>query len=98
MSNSYFQSAPFGLPLRNRTVSPCRKTQPASRWMNQQVNFSGDTSPMPLLRTLLDRERGGGRSLLTPQLRELYDGDLLFAPASANGPYTVANFVSTLDG
>jgi riboflavin biosynthesis pyrimidine reductase len=53
---------------------------------------------MPLLRTLFNSERGTRQPLLTPQLAELYDGDLRFLRGSAHGPYTVANFVSTLDG
>jgi riboflavin biosynthesis pyrimidine reductase len=69
---------------------------------------------MPLVQTLLDREKIA-ESLLTPALREMYDGDLHFpaAPPDPPGsstraasarvevverPYVIANFVATLDG
>lgn len=50
-----------------------------------------------MLKTLSDRERVHGSHALTPTLRQLYDGDLQF-PAADQGPYVIANFVSTLDG
>ena len=36
--------------------------------------------------------------MLPAELRHLYDGDLWFAGGAADRPYTIGNFVSTLDG
>ena len=36
--------------------------------------------------------------MLPAQLRHLYDGDLWFGGETAGRPYTIGNFVSTLDG
>lgn len=53
---------------------------------------------MALVRTLIDRDADNFESTLSPGLRELYDGDLLFPTSAAERPYVIANFVSTLDG
>jgi riboflavin biosynthesis pyrimidine reductase len=53
---------------------------------------------MRFLQTLLDREPQHPTHALPQALLELYDGDLQFPAASAERPYVVANFVSTLDG
>src|ERR1700746_2316770 len=52
---------------------------------------------MPLVHTLLDREKIA-EPFLTPALREMYDGDLQFPAPPGERPYVIANFVSTLDG
>jgi riboflavin biosynthesis pyrimidine reductase len=49
------------------------------------------------LRTLFDNTPAGA-AVLPPELRRLYDGDLRFAGGSADRPYVIGNFVSTLDG
>ena len=51
---------------------------------------------MQLLKTLIDQKPGHGKQALTAPLHELYDGDLQFPVC--RGPYTIANFVGTLDG
>jgi riboflavin biosynthesis pyrimidine reductase len=53
---------------------------------------------MTPIRTLVDREQDKRKPVLTPGLRDLYDGDLYFQTSSAERPYVFANFVSTLDG
>jgi riboflavin biosynthesis pyrimidine reductase len=53
---------------------------------------------MTLIRTLLDRDQGFFEPALPSGLRDLYDGDLPLRRASAQRPYVVSNFVSTLDG
>lgn len=53
---------------------------------------------MQFIRTLIDHEKWDGPPELPPSLRELYDGDLNFPSRSAQRPYVVANFASTLDG
>jgi riboflavin biosynthesis pyrimidine reductase len=53
---------------------------------------------MRLVRTLIDCDKQDAESVLTQELRELYDGDLrLHTPGPAR-PFVIANFVSTLDG
>jgi len=51
---------------------------------------------MQLLKTLIDQKPGHGKQALTAPLHELYDGDMQFPVC--RGPYTIANFVGTLDG
>lgn len=51
---------------------------------------------MGLVRTLVDQKYA--EPVLPRGLRELYDGDLHFPAASAQRPYVIGNFVSTLDG
>lgn len=53
---------------------------------------------MGLVRTLIDNDGEGAEPALSPDLRELYDGDLRFRAKSAARPFVLANFVSTLDG
>jgi riboflavin biosynthesis pyrimidine reductase len=53
---------------------------------------------MALVRTLIDRDQYHFEPALPPGLRELYDGDLHFRTSTAERPFVVANFVSTLDG
>jgi riboflavin biosynthesis pyrimidine reductase len=53
---------------------------------------------MPLIQTLLDRDRQPTGHTLPQALFELYDGDLHFPAAPADRPYVISNFVSTLDG
>jgi riboflavin biosynthesis pyrimidine reductase len=53
---------------------------------------------MALVRTLIDRDQNPLEPTLPPGLRELYDGDLHFPQSSAERPFVLANFVSTLDG
>jgi riboflavin biosynthesis pyrimidine reductase len=53
---------------------------------------------MPLIRTLIDRNQDRFESALPPGLRDLYGGDLAFPTSSAERPFVIANFVSTLDG
>ena len=53
---------------------------------------------MALVRTLIDRDQDHFGPSLPPGLRELYDGDLRFRKSSADRPFVIANFVSTLDG
>lgn len=53
---------------------------------------------MGLVRTLIDCEEQHSGPSLPAQLRNLYDGDLHLPPASAEMPYVIGNFVSTLDG
>ena len=53
---------------------------------------------MQLVRTLTDRDQDHFGPALPPGLRELYDGDLRFRNATADRPFVIANFVSTLDG
>jgi riboflavin biosynthesis pyrimidine reductase len=53
---------------------------------------------MALVRTLIDRDQNHLEPALSQGLRELYDGDLHFPPSSADRPFVLANFVSTLDG
>lgn len=52
---------------------------------------------MNLVKTLVEPELQGTQ-MLPRELRELYDGDLRFPASSAERPYVIANFVSTLDG
>lgn len=53
---------------------------------------------MDPIRTLFDREAHDARGVLPPALLEHYGGDLSFPSPSADRPYVIANFVSTLDG
>lgn len=53
---------------------------------------------MRLVQTLVDCDKERAESALSPELREMYDGDLRFRASSAARPYVLANFVSTLDG
>ena len=53
---------------------------------------------MALVRTLTDRDQENLGPPLPPSLRELYDGDLRFRESTADRPFVIANFVSTLDG
>jgi riboflavin biosynthesis pyrimidine reductase len=53
---------------------------------------------MALVRTLIDRDQNHFEPALPPGLRELYDGDLHFRTSTAERPFVIANFVSTLDG
>jgi riboflavin biosynthesis pyrimidine reductase len=53
---------------------------------------------MALIQTLMDREQDRFGAVLPPALRDLYDGDLSFPTSSAERPFVIANFVSTLDG
>jgi len=46
----------------------------------------------------MDREQDRFGAVLPPALRDLYDGDLSFPTSSAERPFVIANFVSTLDG
>lgn len=52
---------------------------------------------MELVKTVLEGDRNYSQQL-PRDLRELYDGELIFPPVSAERPYVIANFVSTLDG
>jgi riboflavin biosynthesis pyrimidine reductase len=51
---------------------------------------------MDLVQTLIDQKYA--EPVLPRGLRELYDGDLHFPTPSAERPYVIGNFVSTLDG
>ena len=53
---------------------------------------------MGLVRTLVDCDLKKGQPVLPRELRELYDGDLVFRTSAAARPFVIANFVSTLDG
>jgi riboflavin biosynthesis pyrimidine reductase len=53
---------------------------------------------MTLIRTLIDRNQDHSEPALPPGLRDLYDGNLLFGTSTAERPFVIANFVSTLDG
>jgi len=53
---------------------------------------------MALVRTLTDPNQEDLGPALPPGLRELYDGDLHFRESTAERPFVIANFVSTLDG
>jgi len=53
---------------------------------------------MALVRTLTDRDQDDFGPALPPGLSEMYDGDLHFPESSAERPFVIANFVSTLDG
>lgn len=53
---------------------------------------------MALVRTLIDVDRDPSEPALPPRLQELYDGNLHFGASSAQRPFVIANFVSTLDG
>jgi riboflavin biosynthesis pyrimidine reductase len=53
---------------------------------------------MRLVQTLVDCDKEYAESALSPELRELYDGDLHFRRSPAARPYVISNFVSTLDG
>jgi riboflavin biosynthesis pyrimidine reductase len=53
---------------------------------------------MPFIRTLIDRDQDHFEPALPPGLRDLYDGNLSFHASSAQRPFVLANFVSTLDG
>lgn len=53
---------------------------------------------MALVRTLLDCKQDPSEPALPPGLRELYDGNLHYGRPSADRPFVLANFVSTLDG
>jgi hypothetical protein len=53
---------------------------------------------MTLIRTLIDRDQDHTEPALPPGLRDLYDGDLAFRTSTAERPFVIANFVSTLDG
>jgi riboflavin biosynthesis pyrimidine reductase len=53
---------------------------------------------MALVRTLIDRDQDHFEPALPPDLRDLYDGDLPLHTSSAERPFVIANFVSTLDG
>jgi riboflavin biosynthesis pyrimidine reductase len=53
---------------------------------------------MGLVRTLIDCDQDHIEPALSPGLRDLYDGDLRFRASSAERPFVIANFVSTLDG
>jgi riboflavin biosynthesis pyrimidine reductase len=49
------------------------------------------------IRTLLDRSKTEGQTVLPQELKILYGGDLHF-PVSDHTPYVIGNFVSTIDG
>lgn len=53
---------------------------------------------MALIQTLIDRDRDHSEPVLSPGLRDLYDGDLSLGTPPAGRPSVMANFVSTLDG
>lgn len=53
---------------------------------------------MALIRTLFDRGEGHSEPALPSGLRDLFDGDLDFRTSTAERPFVLANFVSTLDG
>jgi len=53
---------------------------------------------MGLVRTLIEHDQKYAQPVLPQGLRDLYDGDLQFPAGSAQRPYIIANFVSTLDG
>jgi riboflavin biosynthesis pyrimidine reductase len=53
---------------------------------------------MVLVRTLIDCDQSHFEPALPRGLRELYDGDLYFRTSTAERPFVIANFVSTLDG
>jgi riboflavin biosynthesis pyrimidine reductase len=53
---------------------------------------------MGLVQTLVDCNKQDAESALPRELKELYDGDLHFRASSAERPFVIANFVSTLDG
>lgn len=53
---------------------------------------------MALIRTLMDRDQNHLEPALPRGLKELYDSDLHFPASSAERPFVIANFVSTLDG
>src|SRR5215472_9129084 len=53
---------------------------------------------MGLVRTLIEHDQKYAQPVLPQALRDLYDGDLQFPAGSAQRPYIIANFVSTLDG
>jgi riboflavin biosynthesis pyrimidine reductase len=56
----------------------------------------GRVSRMQIV-TLYEREEPE-ESILTPELRRLYGGDLSFPEAHGNRPYVIGNFVETIDG
>jgi riboflavin biosynthesis pyrimidine reductase len=51
-----------------------------------------------IIRTLIDRREAPAHSVLPDELRIAYGGDLWFPPSSAQRPYVIGNFVSTIDG
>jgi riboflavin biosynthesis pyrimidine reductase len=53
---------------------------------------------MRLVQTLVDCDKEYAESILSQELREMYDGDLHFGTSPAARPFVMANFVSTLDG
>ncbi len=53
---------------------------------------------MALVRTLTDCDQNDFEPALSPELRELYHGDLHFRSSPGERPFVIANFVSTLDG
>jgi riboflavin biosynthesis pyrimidine reductase len=53
---------------------------------------------MAFIQTLMDRAQNHSEPALPPGLSEMYDGDLHFPESSAERPFVLANFVSTLDG
>lgn len=53
---------------------------------------------MALVRTLIDRDQLHLEPALPQGLKELYDGNLRYGRSSAERPFVIANFVSTLDG
>ena len=50
------------------------------------------------MNTLVDCDQEYTEQVLSPALRELYDGDLRFPTNPIDRPYVIGNFVSTLDG
>jgi len=50
------------------------------------------------MNTLVDCDQEYTEPVLSPALRELYDGDLSFPTNPIDRPYVIGNFVSTLDG
>lgn len=50
------------------------------------------------MNTLVDCDQEYTEPVLSPALRELYDGDLRFPTNPVDRPYVIGNFVSTLDG
>jgi riboflavin biosynthesis pyrimidine reductase len=53
---------------------------------------------MTRIRTLIDNDQDHLEPSLPAGLRDLYDGDLHFRTSSAERPFVLGNFVSTLDG
>lgn len=53
---------------------------------------------MGLVRTLIEHDQEYAQAVLPQGLCDLYDGDLQFPAGSAQRPYVIGNFVSTLDG